>query len=243
MKKLKNTVLKIINLIFPKVCSLCMRDIREGYSVCPKCLKSLKKIEGLICVKCGLPLESGGEHCRSCKKNNDHYAFDKLISPFEYTGGVQKLLHKFKYGGKHFLSKDLAVQMYDFIKDNDLYKNADYCIAVPLHFHRRIKRGYNQAELLAKHLSRFSGVPVLKNVLKRTKRTKAQFLLTRKMRLENIKNSFALNRSKSLLIKNKTILLVDDIATTCATINECAKTLKTARPKKIIVVTVARDTN
>jgi len=213
----------------------------EGASICPECLKSLKKIVGLSCAKCGLPLPDGGEHCRVCRLGGPGYAFDKLVSVFEYTGGVQKLLYKFKYNGKHFLSKDLAFQMHQCIKDNPFYQNIDYIFPVPLHYARRVKRGYNQAELLAKHLSHFSGIPILKNLLKRTKRTKAQFLLNKKERLLNMENSFALNKDKAALIKNKTILLVDDIATTCATLNECAKALKPARARKIIAVTAARD--
>jgi ComF family protein len=229
---------KLINFLFPNVCALCKTDIAEG-SLCPKCLQKLKKIEGLTCVKCGVPLPDGGAHCHVCKKT--HYAFDKLVSAFEYSGGIKNLLYKFKYSGRHFLSKDLALQTHNAIKNNPTYKNADYIIPVPLHLLRRIKRGYNQAELLSQELSVLMNIPVLSNALKRTKRTKAQFSLGKAERAKNMESSFRLKPKYSTLLKGKTLLLVDDIATTCATLNECTKALKQSKPKTILAVTVARD--
>lgn len=123
--------------------------------------------------------------------------------------------------------------------ENDLHKTSDIIIPVPLNIIRRIKRGYNQAGLLADAISENIKKPVLNNVLYRKKITKPQFKLSKAERAKNIKDSFLIKNDG--LIEKKNILLVDDIATTSSTASACAAALKSAGASKVVVITIARD--
>jgi ComF family protein len=137
------------------------------------------------------------------------------------------------------LSKDFAQAMIEIIRENDFLRQVDIIIAVPLNIFRRLKRGYNQAQLLAEYISKEIGKPCLCDILYRKKMTKAQFKLSKIERNKNIKDSFYCK--KSPLLSKKTVLLIDDIATTAATVSACAKILKKAGAKKVFVLTLARD--
>jgi ComF family protein len=181
----------------------------------------------------------GGEFCYECKKNSKGPTFDKMRSVYEYKGSVRKLILKFKYSNRTFLAKDFASDMYETMKNNDFYQESDFIISVPLNIIRKIKRGYNQSELLADELSIKANILVLRNVLFRKKITKPQFKLSRVERFENIKNSFFVKNKE--VITGKNILLIDDIITTASTLSACSATLKSCRADKIFILTLARD--
>jgi ComF family protein len=136
------------------------------------------------------------------------------------------------------LAKDFADDMALIAQSDEVLRQADFIMFVPLSIIRRGKRGYNQTYFLAKHISKTINKPIIENVLFRKKITKAQFSLSKQEREENIKGSFY--AIKSCLILKKKILLIDDIATTCATASACAKELKKAGAKKVFVLTIAR---
>ncbi len=238
---MKNIFLKILSFIYPITCCSCGRDIDalSESRICGICKKNLPKITGLLCVKCGLPLPDGGEHCYACRKKSPDYAFDKMRSAYLYKDKIRSLIFKFKYYDRTYLAKDLAEGMFEVLKECDFYNDFDYIVAVPLNIIRRLKRGYNQAEMLAFELTRFSQIPLLKGILYRKKVTKPQFKLSRKERYDNIKDSFFVKNPD--IIKGKKILLIDDIATTAATASACAKALKKAGASKVYVFTLARD--
>ncbi|MDR3306700.1 MAG: ComF family protein [Endomicrobium sp.] len=238
---MKNILLKIINLFYPVTCSSC-GDALNSISqtrICCGCKSSFSLITGRICQKCGAPLSSGGEFCRACKKNPKQYTFDKMRSVYEYKDCVRKLILKFKYSDRTFLAKDFAVDMHEIVKNNDFYQESDFIISVPLNVIRKIKRGYNQSELLAKELSIKTNIPMLKNVLFRNKITKPQFKLSRTERFKNIKNSFFVKNKE--VITGKNILLIDDIVTTSSTVSACSSVLKLCGAIKIFILTLARD--
>jgi ComF family protein len=162
-----------------------------------------------------------------------------MRSVYWYKGSIRELILKFKYSNRIFLSKDFALAMYETMKSYDFYKNSEIIIPVPLNIVRKIKRGYNQAELLALELSLRSNIPVINNVLFRRKVTKPQFKLSKIEREKNIKNSFFVKNNE--VIKNKSILLIDDVATTLSTVSACSLTLKNFGAKKVYVLTLARD--
>jgi ComF family protein len=203
------------------------------------CKSSFSFINGHICQICGKSLSSGGEFCYECKKNPKGRMFDKMRSVYEYKGSVRKLILKFKYSNRTFLAKDFALDMYETTKNNDFYQESDFIISVPLNIIRKIKRGYNQSELLADELSVKANIPVLKNVLFRKKITKPQFKLSRAERFENIKNSFFVKNKESIIGKN--ILLIDDIVTTASTLSACSSALKSCGVDKIFILTLAKD--
>ncbi|MCL2799927.1 MAG: ComF family protein [Endomicrobia bacterium] len=207
--------------------------------ICENCKKSFPKNSGLICKKCGLPLPDGGEYCRICRKNKGEYSFDIMRSAYIYKDALRKLVLRFKYSNRMFLAKDFGREMSKTVIENGLHNTADFIIPVPLNIIRRIKRGYNQAELLAEEISGNIKKPVLDDVLHRKKITRPQFKLSKTERAENIKDSFLVKNAD--LIKKKNILLVDDIATTSATASACALALKSAGASKVAVITIARD--
>jgi ComF family protein len=239
--KLKTILLKIGALFYPITCLLCADNLHSlsNNAICDKCRQSLPLIKGLVCQKCGLPLYDGGEFCRECRKHSKEYKFDKMRSVFLYKDSMRKLILKFKYSNRYFLAQDFGLAMNETLKKYDFYNDSDFVIPVPLNILRQIKRGYNQAELLAKEISLKTNTPLLKNVLFRKKITKPQFKLSKIERSKNIKDSFFVKNEE--VIKNKTILLIDDIATTSITVSLCSLALKTAGAKKVYVLTLARD--
>ncbi|MDR0723603.1 MAG: ComF family protein [Endomicrobium sp.] len=238
---IKKILLRIINFIYPVTCCLCGKDLEamSKYKICDKCKKSFSKIKGNVCDKCGVLLEVGEDLCYMCKKDLKVYSFDKLRAVYLYKGHLRKLILKFKYSNRAFLYKDFAFEMSNLIQEYDFLKDSDFIMPVPLNIFRRIKRGYNQAELLAKDISVRTRIPILKNVLLRKKITKPQFKLSKYERIKNMQNSFIVKNENT--IKNKTILLIDDIATTCSTVSVCACVLKRAGARNIYVLTLARD--
>ncbi|MCA6071132.1 MAG: ComF family protein [Endomicrobium sp.] len=234
-------LLRVVNLFYPNTCSSCEEDLHalSKTKICDKCKKAFPAIKGLVCQKCGMPLPNGGEFCYICRKHPREHNFDKLRSVYLYKDDVRKLILKFKYSNRAFLAKDFGLFMYETMKSYSFYDETDFMIPVPLNILRRIKRGYNQAGLLAEIVSFKSNVPVLKGALFRKKITKPQFKLSKIERAKNIKDSFFVKNNE--FVKDKTILLIDDIATTLTTMSACSLALKKAGAKKVYALTLARD--
>lgn len=236
MKKILNF---IISVFFPRTCSLCGKTMpfSSQQNICNECLGKIPKLEGLICHKCSLPLPDGGATCSDCKNNKNIY-FEVLKSPYLYSTQMQKLIKKLKYSRKTFLAKDLSLKLAEFIVKENIDKNIDVVVPVPMHWFKKWKRGYNQAELLAQNVANIINKPMY-DALIRTKYTKPQFNLKKQERQENLANIFVLNKKYVDVVMGKRILLIDDIATTCSTANQCAKVLKSLKIKTV-VVTLAR---
>jgi ComF family protein len=236
MKKILNY---FINFLFPKVCSCCKQNLPASYkgNICNSCLSKLPKNDGLKCSTCDVQIQSQ-KHCYDCSHNKNY--FDLIKAPYKYEKSIKILIHNFKYSNRFFLAKDFSDGMVNIILENDLDKRADIIIPVPLFITRRFLRGYNQADLLAKEISKKINIKYENKILIRKFYTKAQFLLNRKARQENLQQSFYINKKYTNIIKSKNILLVDDIVTTCATVNSCAKILKQAGAKKVFVISIAR---
>ncbi|MDR3112610.1 MAG: ComF family protein [Elusimicrobiota bacterium] len=240
---LKNFFLKTANFFFPLTCSICKNelDALSENRICPQCQKSLIFIKEPICQKCGLSLPTleYGKHCYMCRKSIREYDFESLRSSYFYKGNLRELVLNFKYSSKIFLARDFGNALFKTFSENDFYFQTDFIIPIPLNIFRYLKRGYNQAYILAKELSLKSKIPLLENTLVRRRITKPQFKLSRIERQKNIAGSFAIKNEN--LIKSKNILLVDDIATTCHTLSFCARILKQFGAKKVYALTLARD--
>lgn len=125
----------------------------------------------------------------------------------------------------------------------EFYSRCDLIVPVPLHNTRKRERGYNQAELLGRVISAELNIPIIKDALIRTRSTPSQTRLPPEERKKNVRGAFSINKIKAKLLKDKTILLVDDVYTTGATLKECTKTLKQAETGEImgIVCAIAGD--
>ena len=149
---------------------------------------------------------------------------------------IQKLIHQLKYQYTEEIAEILGKQLAVMLE-----QNFDYLVPIPLHKKRYAERGFNQAELLAHHIvGTCHGMSLQNDIISRTKYTHAQAQLSHEERKLNMQNIFTVNKKKIDLIKDKKILLIDDVYTTGATMNECAKILKKYDAKEIWGITIAK---
>ncbi|MDD5454690.1 MAG: ComF family protein [Candidatus Ratteibacteria bacterium] len=150
---------------------------------------------------------------------------------------MRELIHLFKYKKNDYLDKFLAGFLIEKILRGDDLKNADFIVPVPMHMFDKFKRGYNQTELLACQVSKIVGIPMLSDRLIKHKRIPSQTALSTEERFKNVKDAFTIKNSK--ILEGKTILLIDDIFTTGATLNECSKILRRAKVRHVNALTLA----
>ena len=230
----------LLELIYPqdKICIVCNAYIRDRgkYNICSHCIKGISFIGENSCDKCSkvLSTQDMAVFCRDCSK--DKYFFDKAIALVEYDKIVAKLIYKFKYYDCPYLAREMAQMMADKIKRQEL--NIDGIIGVPLHHRREKRRGYNQSHLLAKYVGKILQIRDMKNVLIRKKYTEALHKMSRSKRRSTLEGAFQVRDREA--IKDKDILLIDDIFTTGATANSCSKVLLEAGAKSVTVITFAR---
>ncbi len=224
----------IIDTLFPDnfKCIFCGRDITSDF-ICKDCLKQDIFNEGNRCQICDTQIKEDNVVCDHCKKSKRH--FIKAICPFRYEGIVRKAILQFKSDGAKYLAKGFA----NFIAQQLEIKQIEFDIIIPVPSHKNTikKRGYNPAKVIAEELSKLTSKPV-KDVLYKITQTKNQKLLNYNDRQTNLENSIILLDNS--IVKNKNILIVDDIITTGATIEACAKLCNKA--KSIYAAAIARRT-
>lgn len=221
----------LIDLIFPPRCLVC-EDLSEN-SWCKKCLVSLNFIEEPICSKCGKPCAHKVDYCRECRGKRLYFSQARSLGLYE--GTLKNAIQNLKYNnGKLLVSPlvNLAVQK----MDPSLF-DIDLVTFVPMAQGKELKRGYNQAQIIATEIGRCLEKPC-SLTLKVIKRIKDQTELDLKERRKNVRGAF--EGVKRREVEGKSILLVDDVYTTGATINECTKVLRQSGADKINVFTLAR---
>lgn len=221
----------ILNAIFPKhyACLLCGREIFDGGDFCPKCKKTLTYNNQITCPVCGRRTQTE-QICLECKAQAPLY--EKGVSAFVYEGGARELILKFK-NDCAYLKEYLAQSMYERCSSFD---DADAVCFVPMTAKACRKRGYNQAELLAEELSGMLSLPLLKNAVEKVRESGNQKSLTMDERLKNLHGCFRADRE---VVKDKTLIVVDDVLTTGATAEAVCDELKKKGAKKIYFATVA----
>ncbi|MBU4274221.1 hypothetical protein KKE19_00175 [Patescibacteria group bacterium] len=234
----------ILNILFPRFCLGCNA---EGVYLCDDCkaILDISEYRYCLCEKGAvrLPNQNQKGKCQKCSSKKLLGLYSSLS--YKEKPLTRKLIHFFKY--PPYYLKDLARTFASIIIDHllllgekpeQLLKGA-VLIPIPLDKKKIKQRGYNQSEEIAKEISKIVKTPVLKNILVKIKSTPAQMELPREKRLENLKNVFACQNAKA--IKNKKIFLIDDVYTTGATMEECARILKSAGAKEVWGIVVARD--
>lgn len=227
------------NLIFPPRCPVCGDIVSPRSSiVCFSCKDVPQQIREPRCKKCSKPiLSEEAEFCWDCSEKEFHYVQGAALWVYDDT--MRNSIAAFKYGGRKEYGTYYSQQLLR-VYGNWMKKIApDALIPVPLHKSREKRRGFNQAELLAGHLGKAMGVPVLGDVLVRDKKTKPQKELNDKERLKNLKQAFAVKAEKEGILDtlNK-VILVDDIYTTGSTIEACTEVLKKAGVNNIYFLTL-----
>lgn len=231
-----------MDMLFPRSCMACGARIpeEEPGEICWDCRADISYVQPPFCERCGDPVFGVLPETFVCNWCAQHApAFDWARSAIRYRGVGKQSLGILKYRDGWWLQRDLSQFLLSLCRTAppDLME-ATAVTAVPLHFLRERKRGYNQAALLAEILARHLGLPFWRDALVRSQKTNTQTTLTANQRRKNVAGVFTACRKRRL--KDATIVLVDDVMTTGATVNECAKTLKAAGASRIFVMTVAR---
>ncbi len=225
---------KAIGLIFPKVCLNCSCIISENEDLCYECYKQIDFLAQDYCNLCGCIIVNDTSLCGKCIV--DPPPFSTLKSVFAYNVNSKNMIISLKFFDNINYVRTYARWMYE--RNKDIFIDTELIIPVPIHRLRLFQRKYNQAALLAKAISHLSNIPCQLFTIKRLRNTRAQAGLSIKQRTENVKGVFAI--AENDLIKNKTILLVDDVVTTGATVKQCAQVLVNCGAAEIKVLTLAR---
>lgn len=221
-----------LDIIFPKRCVECGR---EGSFVCYDCVAKIETIKTATCAACG-KISKYGQFCPACKTKLG-IDFSGLIVAADYDmGPTKEMIHHLKYSGFTELATLLSEIIYQSLRNN-LPKGQLVIVPVPLHEKKEGMRGFNQSELVARELSKKLDIAG-GCAISRIKETETQVSLNRKERQQNLIGAFVCEDRE--FVEGKSVLLIDDVATTLTTLNECAKELKKAGAKKVYGVVVAR---
>lgn len=227
---MKKIVESLVKAFFPKRCAYCGRVIKSNYLMCIECSNSLPRIEGDICSKCG----RGKKKC-SCKGAS--MFFTGLAAPFYFSGNVRKGIHAFKFRKNPDHSEVYAFEMANTVKKRFSEVSFDFITEVPMTDKSKRNRGYNQCSLLANKIAGNLGIEYKPEILSKIYETGAQHLLKLYMRKGNLIGVFDVLNPE--MVKDKIILLCDDVSTSGETLNECAKMLWLYGAKEIYCIAVA----
>ncbi|MDR0439366.1 MAG: ComF family protein [Candidatus Accumulibacter sp.] len=213
-------------------CLLCGQASGEKI-LCPACAGDLPRLPVLRCPSCALPTASG-ETCGRCLAHPPHY--DRTFAVFDYAFPLDKLIQSFKYGHRLALAACLGQELTRLAQESRLESTVDLVVPLPLHPARLRERGFNQALELARPVAGTLGLPLDFRVCARIRQTPAQAGLPWKQREKNVRGAFHCARDLS----GQRILLVDDVMTTGASLDECARTLKRRGAAEVTLLVVAR---
>jgi ComF family protein len=221
--------------VLAPVCAVCDSILDEPFAgcVCRSCWASITPITPPLCDACGDPLPTAGAPC-GCSFTTERWV-TRARAIGEYEGTLRAIVHALKYDGRRSLARPLAERMR--ARGGDLLAAADCVVPVPLHWRRQYQRGFNQARELARHL----GLPAI-NALVRARHTRAQVELAAGERRANVAHAFAHRRCifGSADISGAKVVLIDDVSTTGATLESCARVLKECHASDVYALTAAR---
>lgn len=220
---------KSLDWLFPPICAGCGK---RGARFCTDCYSKVELIGDSVCSICGERLSQPGI-CKECMSNPP--AYDALRSWGVFEGSLRSAILKMKYQGDISIGEEFSVPLIDLLKY--LKWQIDCVVPVPLSSVRYVERGYNQAALLAKPIALGYGVAYCSKALMKIRETQTQVGLNRKQRQLNVFQAFKGIPKK---IYGKNVLVVDDVATSGATMNACARALLTAGAKHVYGLTLAR---
>jgi ComF family protein len=221
------------------LCLSCDASVGAQQTLCPACWGQIHFIAPPFCAGCGAPFEvpvEAGTMCGGCL--TDPPLFKAARAAMLYNDASRKIVISFKHGDRIHPAKGLAAWMHR--AGLEFWPEADLVVPVPLHRWRLFSRRYNQATLMGRHVAALAGKTVLVDALQRTRATPTQGHLKRKERQENVRKAFALNPVYAAKIRDKAVVLVDDVLTTGATVNECSRVLLEAGARAVYVLTLAR---
>jgi len=229
----------LIQFLLPPQCPCCEKFLEEGQQeFCANCLSEIRWIEPPFCSVCGIPFISGGTEshpCGGCLTHRKYFTMARALGAYE--GSLQEAIHRWKYEGKTYLTPFFAKWMVEGLNRYWEPDSFGLLIPVPLHRQRLRERGFNQVLLLVKEISFRTGIPYRKTILQKKKPTIPQVTLSGLEREKGVRGAFHVIGGEELM--GKSVLLVDDVYTTGATVNECSKMLRRGGAERVDVLTLA----
>jgi len=230
---------KMADFIWPVSCPKCAAPTLAKNMLCPACWRDMKYITSPRCTCCGLPFEfDAGENmvCGQCAGRAPY--FKRARSLLVYDDASRDILLRFKHADQTDLAPVFAKWMMQ--AGSDLLSECDLLVPVPLHWTRLFYRRYNQSAMLALLISKLSGIAVQPDLLIRQKRTPSQGHFSKRQRQKNVQGAFVVHPRLKKNVSGKKILLIDDVYTTGATVNACARTLRASGAATVDVLTLSR---
>lgn len=230
----------VVDLLYPTTCAACETFVdNPSGPLCTACNDALLKQENeAACPACAMPLVAHGDPCPYCEGKGERN-FERIVRLGVYSDPIRHLVYRMKYHGRWSLAEFFADRLIEQERAKALLTETDVLIPVPLHWFRRLTRGYNQAEVLARRIARRVGrQPYVVRPLVRVRATEAQIRVrSRTKRQENLKDAFGLVDAGA--IAGKHVVIVDDITTTGATLQSAARALRPAKPASLSALVIA----
>ena len=221
----------LLDLLFPQRCVGCQR---EGQLLCCTCSSAAPRLQPPLCQHCGMTWP-GSSLCHACRTHP--LKLDGLRSVFYFEGVIRQSIHHLKYSNLRALAMPLALLMREYLETVPF--PGEILVPVPLHRRRLKERGYNQSALLAHELGRLANLPMLEGSLVRRRDTPPQARTTSaEERRRNVAEAFA---CADLRLKGREVILIDDVATTGATLEAAAEALRNAGTSSVWALTLARE--
>lgn len=230
-----------VDLLYPRNCQFCAQALAEEERgvVCGGCLAGAKEIVPPFCDRCALPFAGAVEGKFVCGYCRDlHFHFRRAVAGCQAEGVVRDCIHRFKYDRQLWFGQHLAAWLVGAGRREVEWGEVDAIVPVPLHPRKQRERQFNQAEHLAAAAGEAFGKTVVRGNLRRVKDTATQTLLDAKARRANLREAFAVREATGFV--GKRLVVVDDVFTTGATVDACAKVLRSAGATDVIILTVAR---
>lgn len=229
----------VLNLLLPPRCLVCGGGVERPGALCGACWRALSFLAPPLCAACGFPFDfelGAGTLCGACHREPPSY--DRARAVLRYDEASRGLLLGFKHGDRTEGAPAFGAWLAR--AGGELIADCDVVLPVPLHRRRLFARRYNQSALLAQALGRATGLPVLPDSLRRIRNTASQGRLSASARRRNVAGAFRVAPGASERLGGRRVLLVDDVLTTGATVEACARTLKRAGAAGVDVLTLAR---
>lgn len=226
------------NLVVPPVCIACRAALSEHHALCADCWRDVAFIRAPLCERMGLPLpfDTGGPSL-SALALAEPPDYDRARAATHFSGTARRLVHGFKYSDRQELRVLLGAWL--LAAGQELLGDAHVIMPVPMSRRRLFWRTFNQAAILAHEVGRRSGLKVSVSTLRRRRATQPQVGLTRAQRRDNMEGAFGIARHKWGRVEGQNVLLIDDVITTGATVNACARMLRRAGAARVDVLAVA----
>lgn len=231
-------VASVRSLFFPAHCAHCGMAVRGEADFCGGCERAIERVRAPACGVCSQPFHGIIDEfeCPNCA--GEQFAFEFAVCVVRSRGPVRELLHRLKYGREVWIGRVLGELMLEGLEDSRFEgRTIDALVPVPLHPVRMREREFNQAAVMAGHVSKRSGIPVA-DIIKRVRPTGTQTRLDRRHRMQNLRNAFALRKNAD--VKDKSLVLLDDVLTTGSTLDACASVLLEHGAASVCALTVAR---